>query len=370
MQMASITSENFSIVEQAAPTVAHVGHRRVAMLDSSQRTAWNRFVASHSEGSIFHTMAWRDAVKSSFPHKDFYLTAWQQERIVGVLPLFLVASRLGGRMLVSVPYGVGGGILANDPSTTELLFTAAKALASGERCDVIDLRSPIANVANLTTIDRYAGFKRNLPGKVEDVLGWLPRKARAAARNARHKYGLTAHFGDENLREVWHLYTLGMRRLGSPCYSLRFFEQLITHTPGKHWVSLVRRNGHAVTGLVTFLHGDTVMPYFIGSTDEAKSCSAANFVYLTIMERAVAKGYRVFDFGRSRIDNGGSYDFKRFQGFEPVPLGYQYYTAPGKQPPSMSPGDAKYQLARTIWKRLPLWVTRLAGAQLTKHIPG
>jgi hypothetical protein len=115
---------------------------------------------------------------------------------------------------------------------------------------------------------------------------------------------------------------------------------------------------------------DTVMPYFIGTTDDARRCSAAHFIYLTVMERAVACGYRIFDFGRSRRDNSGSYNFKRFNGFEPRPLGYQIYTAPGAKAPDLSPDSRKFQLVRRFWPRLPLWMTRMAGGYLAKHIPG
>jgi FemAB-related protein (PEP-CTERM system-associated) len=331
---------------------------------------WNAYVAVHPEGTFFHTLAWRDAVEEVFAHKAVYLTAVRGARFVGVLPMFLVASRFAGRMLVSVPYGVGGGILAEDDGAVEALFNAARRIAGEYRCAMIDLRSERSIVPDLPTVDRYFGFRRGLPTRADEVLGFLPRKARAAARNARDKFKLSVSFGDEHLSEVWRLYTISMRRLGSLNYSYSFFERLIAHTPGGHWVSIVKWNGRTVAGLVTFLFRDAVMPYFIGTTNEARRCSAANYVYLTAMERSVDEGYRFFDFGRSRRDNTGSFNFKCFQGFEPRPLGYQYYTPPGQQPPNLSPANPKFRVARKVWSCLPFWVTRPLGARLTRHFPG
>jgi hypothetical protein len=88
------------------------------------------------------------------------------------------------------------------------------------------------------------------------------------------------------------------------------------------------------------------------------------------MERGVEESYRAFDFGRTRRDNSGSYNFKRFQGFEPQPLEYQRYIAPGANAPDLSPDNPKFRLARRIWPRLPLCVTRSLGARLSRHIPG
>lgn len=352
------------------PQTPAVSPCRVAKLSADRQAEWDAYVASHPEGTLFHTVAWRSAVRDAFGHQDIYLVALREERIVGALPMFLMASRIAGRILVSVPYGVGGGIIADDQVATVSLFDAVKRIARERRCSTIDLRSERATLSNVSVIDRYVGFRREMPDHVGDVVGWLPRKARAAARNARDKYRLTVSFGDEHLREAWTLYSISMRRLASLTYPLVFFERLVAYTPHRHWVSIVQWNGQTVAGLVTFLFKDSVMPYFIGTTDEARRCSAANFIYLTAMERGVECGYRIFDFGRSRRDNTGSYDFKRFNGFQPRPLGYQYYTAPGHSTPDLSPSNPKFRFVRRLWTHLPLWVTRTLGARVARHIPG
>ena len=331
---------------------------------------WDRYVTTHAEGTIFHTMAWRDAVQDAFGHEAYYVIALRENEVVGVLPMVLVASRLAGRLLVSVPYGVGGGILADNEEIAGELFAAARRIAGERRCAAIDLRSERAAIPTLPAIDRYVAFRRELPGTPGEVLGWLPRKARAAARNARNKYKLTTLYGDEHLPVVWRLYTESMRRLASLNYPYSFFQRLIELTPDHHWVSVVRWRGRVVAGLVTFLHRDQVMPYFIGTTDDAKRCSAANFIYLSAMERGVEFGYRVFDFGRTRRDNPGSYDFKRFQGFAPRPLEYQRYTLPGHADLDLSPTNPRFRLVRRLWAHLPLCVTRSLGVRLSRHISG
>ncbi|MCH9002423.1 MAG: FemAB family PEP-CTERM system-associated protein [Planctomycetes bacterium] len=342
----------------------------VARLQNGQCAAWDTFVKNHEFGSIFHTIAWRDTVKQTFGHEDIYLLAERDGVIVGVLPMFLVNSRFAGRLLMSVPCAVEGGVLAVDGEAADALFNEAKRIATERNCAAIDLRSERAAFPSIPIVDRYVGFRRELPDSADDVLGWLPRKARAAARNGRHKFRLSISYGDEHLREVWRLYTISMRRLASLNYPYRFFETLVKRTPGSHWVSLVRWNGKPVAGLVTLLFKDRVVPYFLGTTSEAKRCSAANFIYLDSMERGVAAGYRIFDFGRSRRDNTGSFDFKRFQGFEPRPLQYQCHVLPGHRAPNLSPENPRYGLARRIWPHLPLSLTRALGARLSAHIPG
>lgn len=355
-------------VETSIAGLRAPGACTVRLLTAQRRAAWDHYVANHADGTIFHTLGWRDAVASCFPHEDVYLVAEREGHAIGVLPMFLLNSRLAGRILVSVPYGVGGGVIADDEEVIDVLFRAAKETARRRDCCSVDFRSEKAVIGELPTSDRYVGFSRELPDRPEDVLGWLPRKARAAARNGAEKFGLTAHYGDEHLDEVWRLYTLNMRRLASIAYPKHFLAALTENLP--HWVCVARRGEHTVAGLVTFLHGNRVLPYFFGATDEARECSAANFLYAATMQRGVADGYRIYDFGRSRRDNAGSYDFKRFHGFEPRPLGYQRLLLDNGRGTDLTPTNPAFAWARKIWPRLPLALTQRLGAELSKHIPG
>lgn len=343
---------------------------RVEMVDDHSSGAWDSFARRHPEGTLFHEWAWREAVRDAFPHEPKYLMAFRDRIPVGVLPLFLVRSMVAGRMLVSVPYGVGGGTLADDDEVAEALLDTAKRIALDHRCRRVELRSARATHPSLPIIDRYVGFCRHLPERVEDVLGMLPRKARAATRNARDKFRLTIDHADEHLHTVWRLHVRNMRRLGSLCYPFRFFEAIADRFSPRCWISVACWNQRVVAGLLTLVHGDTVMPYFYGATRAARDCHAANFIYAATMERAVAAGYRAFDFGRSRVDNEGSLAFKRLQGFEPRPLGYQVYVPPGRRAVDLSPNAGLFRHARRVWPYLPLPATRILGAFLSRHIPG
>jgi hypothetical protein len=222
--------------------------------------------------------------------------------------------------------------------------------------------------------DRYVTFRKPLPDRVDHVCATLPRKARAAARQARECHKLRVEFGSEYLPAVWHLYSQSMRRLASPNYPLCFFKALVERSPGGeapgHLVQLVSREGQPVAGLVSFIYRGRLMPYFVGCDERFERYHPNNFLYLTAMERGVELGCQEFDFGRSRVDNPGSYAFKRNQGFQPAPLGYQYYVPEGGSVPDLYPTNPKVRLARRIWPRLPLAITRPLGAWLAKSIPG
>lgn len=284
--------------------------------------------------------------------------------------MFDVRSVVASRMLVSMPYATYGGILADDASAADALFRRAVDIAEKSGIHTIDLRSRTAAVSALPTIETHATFRRELPVSVEDAPQVLPRKARAAARQAEKKHALTVEFDAGALGIVWRLYSRSMRRLASPNYPFRFFESLRDALGDRLLVQLVRCEGRPVGGLVTFLHRSTLMPYFLGLDERERLYGLSHFIYLKCMEWGVARGYREFDFGRSRCDNKGAFDFKRHCGFEPTTLQYQRYTTPGTIAPDLSPGSPKWAVARRVWRGLPLAVTRPLGGWLAKSIPG
>ncbi|GJM26535.1 MAG: hypothetical protein DHS20C16_29500 [Phycisphaerae bacterium] len=290
--------------------------------------------------------------------------------IVGVLPLFEIKSMFGGRMLISVPYAVAGGMLTDDRAAADAIWQEARKLGEEVNANFIDLRSERAQVEGLRQVQGYSGFRKALPAKPSDVLGWLPRKARADARNARNKHGLKVEFDRKRTRDVWRLYCRNMRRLGSINYPLQFFERLVEAFGEDAIVQVVRKDSRIVGGLISFRYGQTFLPYFVGCDERFNRCNTNHFIYMTAMERAVELGCTVFDFGRTRRDNEGSYNFKRFFGFEPTPLEYQRYVFPGKAIPNLTPSNPKFQLARQIWKHLPMSFCTAAGARLSRHLPG
>lgn len=360
------------------------GLPRVEPFGDSCAAAWSQYVHGHPQGSLFHALAWKRAVEYAYSHRARYLVAHRHGRVCGVLPLFMIDSRIGGRRVVSVPYAVYGGPLADDTETLAALNNGIEQITRGCNARSCEIRSRGTGLREdethaRTHCDTDAGwqprhghvtFRRLLPGRPDEIAGWLPRKARAAARRAAERHPLRSVCDDSQLPLLWVLYARSMRRLGSLNYPLSFFRALLDETPGRHLVQVVWSGGDPVAGLVTFIFKGVAMPYFVGQDERHDVYGVNNFLYFECMKRAVELGCSEFDFGRTRIDNAGSFDFKRFHGFEPSPLSYREYVPPGGQASGLTPTHPRFATARRVWPRLPLAVTRPLGAWLSHSIPG
>lgn len=299
--------------------------------------AWEAFVRSHPTATVFHLPAWSRAVEDAYGHRPLHLAALNDSKVVGVLPLFMVKSLLAGRLLVSVPYATYGGILADSEELASALLLRAKDLCAQFGAQYLELRHREANGLGLPEIDRYDTFRKMLPDRAEDILPALPRKTRAAARNGLKLLGDdSAVFGHEWLDTIYDLYTVTLRRLGSPNYSRRLFRSLLKQYSDDCVCTVVRDGGEPVAGVISFILGGEIVPYFSGCLDAGMIKNANNVMYLRLMEYAVNRGLKWFDFNRTRRDNSGPYDFKRHHGFEPAPLHYQFYLHRATELPNLT----------------------------------
>jgi len=326
---------------------------------------WDAFVRTSEDGSPFHLTAWKRAVETAYGHRAYYLMARRGHRVEGVLPLFEVRGVLGGRALVSVPYGVYGGICSNSPEATKALVDAAADLGRQRRVSYVELRQRRDLGLGLPTKSLYVAFARAL-SKSEENAQAIPRKQRRMTRQGA-RYGLRSTIGRHHLDRVWDIYARSLRNLGSPVFPRRLFQALYDEFDKDCQVLAVWHDERIVAGVVTFFYEDQVLPYYGADLREKHLYGVADFMYWQLMCHAAKAGYRVFDFGRSR-EGTGSYDFKRHWGFEPVPLPYQYVLLNGGQLPDVSPSNPRLQLVRRIWRKLPLTVTNHVGPFLTRFV--
>src|SRR6185436_2980910 len=101
---------------------------------------WDAFVKAHPFGSSFHLSNWQNTIQKTFGHKPCHIVARDSKNeVAGVLPLFLVRSRLFGRMLVSTPQAAYGGILATSDSVTHQILNRAQQIAREQNVEFLEL---------------------------------------------------------------------------------------------------------------------------------------------------------------------------------------------------------------------------------------
>ena len=337
----------------------------VKPLKPSDRGRWNEYVDQHPEATFFHLVEWENVLTRAFGHRSRYLYAESAGHLVGVLPLVQIKSRLFGHALISTPFCVYGGALADGDEVHRALEQAACDLGRQLGVDYIEMRNRSPRRPDWLTKDLYVTFRRAIDPNADQNMLAIPRKQRAMVRKGIQRH-LQAQV-DADVSRAYDVYSESLRNLGTPVFARRYLALLKESFGDQCEVLSVVHEGKPVASVVSFYFRDEVLPYYGGSTAAARQVAANDFMYWQVMERARERGARIFDFGRSKRGTG-SYDFKAHWGFEPQPLHYEYYLVKAQQMPNLSPTNSKYARLIEAWRRLPVPVTRIVGPPIARYL--
>lgn len=338
---------------------------RIAYLEAAQMQQWDEFVQSCPEATFFHRAGWKRVIEQAFGHKTYFLYAEQNNEISAVLPLGHIKSVLFGNALISCPFCVYGGVAAKTESARDALYDAAVELANSLKVDHIELRNRDRRFKDWPGKDLYVTFRKSMDPDPEVNMKAIPRKQRAMVRKGI-KAELVSEI-DDNVDRFFEIYALSLRNHGTPVFSKKFFRLLKEEFGEACEVSVVTKQARPIASVMSFYFKDEVLPYYGGGTLEARQFKGFDFMYWDVMSRACQKGYRIFDYGRSK-QGTGSYSFKKNWGFEPVPLQYEYGLIKADKVPDVNPLNPKYQLFINTWKQLPVALTKLIGPPIAKSL--
>ena len=330
-------------------------------LPGPNETAWPRLPG--------HQAAWVNAISKGLGHKAFLIHARSAGRIVGVLPLSLVAGPIFGKFLVSLPYINTGGVWARDEGVARKLIDAACELADELDVKQLELRHELSIAHEKLNFERTdkVHLRLTLPESTDLLMSSLKSKVRSQVKKSQNA-GLTVHFGGvELLSDFYCVFAKNMRDLGTPVFSKKLFAEVLNAFGTNAELCVIRSNGHAVAGgLLVHAEGITEVP----SASCLRSFNHLNanmFMYWHLLARAIERGSNTFDFGRSS-NGSGTFKFKTQWGAQAYPAHWQYYVRKGN--PTAMRVDSKHNQRMTkIWKRLPTCVTNFVGPTVVRGIP-
>lgn len=351
----------------------------IRLFRESDIARWDQYVIHHKNGTFFHMTGWKSLVEKVFGHPSHYLIAEVTEAgdtpgeddtlpsIAGVFPLFSLSSVLFGKNMISIPFASYGGILADNEQISNTLLDKAADLTRNWDLEYLEIRNENKPLSGLVSKDLYYVFKREITPDHDENLKAIPRKARRMVR-VGIKNDLQASFGrTELLDPFYNLLASNYHRLGTPVFSKHYIRCILREFKDNCSILLIStKTGKALCGVLNFYYKEQVIPYYSGAVPESNKYAANDFMYWALLCDAAEKGYRTFDFGRSKKDTG-PYHFKRHWGFEPRQLYYQYYLNTLNEIPNVSPSNPKYKRRIEAWKKLPVQVTKLIGPLISKY---
>jgi FemAB-related protein (PEP-CTERM system-associated) len=360
--MVHVSSEQGSAISDAVKRIT------VKVVEGSF-ASWDSYVLAHCHGSPFHLSAWKKSIEQTFGYKPFYLAAETNGRIAGVLPLFLTRSPLTGSALISAPFAVYGGALADDDAVRNAFSEHVRELGSRLGVQYVELRNGHAGQAlGFAPVNRYVTFTQQMGPEEQAILDSIPRKTRRIVRKSLDS-GFTVHRETRDASRFEELFARNLRRLGTPAFPSAHYRNLLENFRGSVDIREIRLDGQLAAGVMTFYFRDQILPYYGASDPSFNASGPNNFMYFDLMRWGGQNGFTRFDFGRSKKHGSGSYDFKAHWGMVERELPYEMLLVKRKNLPNMSPANPVFRWPIKIWQRIPLALTRKLGPSLIRLVP-
>lgn len=329
----------------------------------------DEFVRQKPNAMLEHMPEWNFMIERTFGHKSFYLVARDGDVIQGVFPLTLVYSRLFGRRLMSQAFSNYGGLLADSPAVSEALYKRAVELATERNCDWMEIRNVDPLPYDLEETTDKITIHLQLTSDPNELWKSFKPKDRNRVRKAE-KSGVTAlQGGVELLDDFYHVWTIRMHQVGTPCYSRKLFRAIFDSFPEYCRIFLVHLKDQTVGGAFVYCFKGLVQIRWGATLVEYKKLCPTNLLCWSVMKHYCLAGASCFDFGRTTVNSGQHKFKKQWGGAIEVPLHYQYRTRPGHKLSLPKPDNPKYKKKVELWKKLPLWMTRLIGPYICRSVP-
>ena len=345
------------------------GSIHVEELAAGAEPEWDAFVSSHPDASHYHRSGWCAVIRRAFGHSTFLRAARREGQIVGILPLVRFANPLFGRYLASMPYLNRGGILALSPEAATALVDDAVQILKATRSRSCELRHERPLRDDLPRRCEKVSMILDVSPGVDALWSSIGPKVRNLVRKAQ-KAGLQAREGDgqTDLSIFYSLFAETMRDLGTPVYGARFFRELLRAFPDSVRLLIVERNNEPAAAGLCITQGAFTEIHWAASRRSLLPHAPNMLLYWEAISWAARSGLRTFCFGRS-TENSGPYHFKKQWGALAVPLAWEYILAPGEALPNLRPENPAFLVARSIWKRFPVPLSKIIGPPIVRHIP-
>ena len=346
----------------------------VTELTDNERVEWDEYVQASADGLPLHLSGWQDVLRATYGYETHFLlvhdeTAADPAAIAGVMPLYLVKSRLTGHRAVTMP----GGICADDGGAAATLAAEATQIAvtrGAQRIHVQDTRR--CWLDDFQTVNGHVGWVVDVRGSEAERSKQLHRNVRRQIRMAgENELHTEVDRSGDLVDDFYQVLSRFTHQAGTPVFGRDFLDNVVRHLSNNFNIVVVYLNKRPSGGYFQFEMGDTVYGMWGATLHDYLQLRPVYLAYWTILADAAEHGFSYVDMGRSPAESNAS-KFKKQWGGERVPIYQQTLSLDGQPTASMTErtqSDGRMRSFMQVWPKVPFPVAQYLGPKLRRHVP-
>jgi FemAB-related protein (PEP-CTERM system-associated) len=314
---------------------------------------------------------WLNFVHQTYQFPVYRIISQTVRDIDGLLALVRVKHFIFGDYLTTSPFGSYGGFAYTSPAARDALLERARILGNELGVEYVNVRFEAGEETppeGWIQHPVYATYLVEMVSQPDQLLKDYSSDHRNHVRKSQRK-GFSINFGHlELLDDAYEALARSMHELGSPYHGKSYLRRMANSLGDSLEFAVVYSPDGELAGAGVFIfQEDAVTNLHANILRRFRSEYAGEFLYWSVLERYSRMGLKQFDLGRSLIGSGNE-TFKMKWKPRRKQLAYWYALMSGNELPDLNQKNPRFQLAISLWKRLPGFVVRLLGPFLIKGL--
>lgn len=345
----------------------------VTLVEESHKTDWDRFVENSPGVIAWHSHQYSELLARHHRTKFLPLAVYDGARIVGILPLYHTRTLRSGDALISVPFFVAGGIVADEPAVRTILLARALDLAKELKIGRLVLKQYKVKIDGpLSTDDGYYNRELDISRNLDEVWQSLAPINREKIEESS-KLDLALEYPSDNVALFFEFLFRDQHAAGVPCVSKAWVRSLFD--TGSYKIALLRYRGEVVAATMAKKFKDTISFPFSCVCDHGEHATRCAYdLYWKLITKSAQEGLRIVHSGRIPVNDDVPAYRLGWGGTK-----YSYYYQCG----SLSAGaaertpktevaprrGARRRLVESVWKQVPVPIARVLGPAVVSQFP-
>ena len=280
--------------------------------------------------------------------------------------MFYSNSPITGKKLSCTPFSHLCGYIG-EPFSGDELADRLSHMAGDMSVEYVEVKG-LVNNARFMVDDSFFLFNIDLTPGAEALWDNLGKDIKRGVKKSKNN-GVTVVRSNamEDVNRYYSLNCETKKRLGVPCHSWKFFENMFRYLGGSVSLYLGEHEGEAVSGLVMVNYGHFAESGYSAHNTKYSGIYPNNSVRWASIEDACNGGYLSYDMGRVYRSDEGLAAYKRRWGAVESILQYSYYPEVKKQLTN-NRESIKYRAGTKVFRHLPLPVYKSVSELLFPHL--
>lgn len=340
---------------------------KVRIIEASEREAWDSYVMGNPKSIAWQLYTWYDVVRQHYNVHFFPLAVFEADKIRGILPLYYYKSMLKQGTLISVPFAVAGGIVADNDEVSELLLNEAIEISKRhDNCRIVLKQYKYKIPGALSSDENYYNRELTLVRDKDELLNQISENNRDKIEEAKNA-GFEIVYPAANINEFYKVVNIHHHRNGIPCVTKKWIKLLIDS--GMYSMAIINREGKAVAATMVKEFKDTISFPFTSLMGESELHYLGVYnLYWHMISTFAQTGKGIFHSGRIPINDETS-KFRLGWGGEKFQYYNQYFPQSVVNTEYSQKRGKKRELFTNVWSHLPRPLINLVNPFLVKQFP-